>query len=121
MSSENYNRYKEIHSEYLSRFVDLHNYHQEFLDFPSYLKGARVRKAISDMIILERKLRKLSSAVTSEHKKNVKEGHLAEKREKARLRDIPKKRGRPKVKEIVVNTRGRGRPRKDKNVNNTTN
>jgi len=121
MSNENHNRYKEIHSEYLSRFVDLHNYHQEFLDFPSYLKGARVRKAISDMIILERKLRKLSSAVTSEHKKNVKAGHLAEKREKARLRAIPKKRGRPKVKEIVVNTRGPGRPRKDKHGNNTTN
>jgi uncharacterized protein YaaR (DUF327 family) len=121
MSSENYNRYKEIHSEYLSRFVDLHNYHQEFLDFPSYLKGARVRKAISDMIILERKLRKLSSAVTSEHKKNVKAGHLAEKREKARLRAIPKKRGRPKVKGIEAKKRGPGRPRKDKHGNNTTN
>jgi hypothetical protein len=121
MSSENYNRYKETHSEYLSRFVDLHNYHQEFLDFPSYLKGARVRKAISDMIILERKLRKLSSAVTSEHKKNVKAGHLAEKREKARLRAIPKKRGRPKVKGIEAKKRGPGRPRKDKHGNNTTN
>ena len=121
MSSEKYEKYKELHSEYLSRFVDLHNYHQAFLDFPSFMKGARVRKAISDMIILERKLRKLSMAVSTEHKKHVKEEERAVKREKARLRAIPKKRGRPRVNEIKVTTRGPGRPRKDENVNNTTN
>ena len=121
MSSEKYEKYKELHSKYLSRFIDLHNYHQAFLEYPSFMKGARVRKAISDMIILERQLRKLSMAVSSEQKKNVKEQAQAVKKEKARLRAIPKKRGRPRIHEIEVTKRGPGRPRKDKNVNNTTN
>ena len=56
MSREKFEKYKELHSEYISRFVDLHNYHQAFLDFPSYMKGGRVRRAVTDMIILEKKL-----------------------------------------------------------------
>jgi hypothetical protein len=106
MSREKYEKYKKLHSEYISRFVDLHNYHQAFLDFPSYMKGARVRKAISDMIILEKELRKISMSVSSEHKKNIADEHRALKKEKARLKAIPKK---------------VGRPRKNINDNNTTN
>jgi hypothetical protein len=121
MSREKFEKYKELHSEYISRFVDLHNYHQAFLDFPSYMKGGRVRRAVTDMIILGKNLRKLSLEVTSEHKKNTIEDRQSLKKEKARLKAIPKKVGRPRIKEPLVRRTTIGRPRKNKNDNNTTN
>ena len=104
MSTEKLDRYKELHSDFISHFVELHNYHQVFLDYPSYESGARVRKAITSLIKVERALKKISLAVSVENKRNVKAGHMADKKERARLKALPKKRGRPlKGKTNVIN------------------
>ena len=95
MSTEKLDRYKKLHSEFISYFVELHNYHQVFLEYPSYASGAKVRKAITHMIRLEREMRKISISVSSENNRNVKAGHMADKKERARLKTLPKKRGRP--------------------------
>ena len=105
MSTEKLDKYKELHSEFILHFVDLHNYHQVFLEYPSYASGAKVRKAITHMIRLGKEMRKISIAVSSENKRNVKAGHMADKNERARLKALPKKRGRPlKGKTNVINT-----------------
>ena len=51
-------------------------------------------------------MRKISASVTREHRKNVKDGIKAEKKERARIKSLPKKRGRPptKGKTNVINT-----------------
>ena len=40
-------------------------------------------------------LRRLSATVSREHEQNVLEGHRAAKKERARIKKLPKKRGRP--------------------------
>ena len=120
MSTEKLDKYKELHSEFILHFVDLHNYQQVFLEYPSYASGAKVRKAITHMIRLGKEMRKISIAVSSENKRNVKAGHMADKNERARLKAIPKKVGRPRIKEPLVRRTTIGRPRKNKNDNNTT-
>jgi len=58
------------------------------------------------MIDIEKKMRLLSATVSREYRKNVKDGIRAEKREAARIKSLPKKRGRPptKGKTNVINT-----------------
>lgn len=121
MSTKNLDRYKELHSDFISHFVELHNYHQVFLDYPSYASGAKVRKAITSLIKVERALKKISLAVSVENKRNVKAGHMADKKERARLKALPKKRGRPTINPPKVRRTTIGRPRKNENDNNTTN
>ena len=106
MSNEQLNKYKELYSQLLSHFVDLHNYHHTFISNPSTKNGAATRKSINGMIDMEKRMRRLSATVSREHKKNLIDGVRAEKREKARIKSLPKKRGRPptKGKTNVINT-----------------
>ena len=117
MSNDRYNLYKELHSEYISRFVELHNYHQAFLDKPTFRGGAKVRKAISAMITLEKEMRKISLSVSSEHTQNLINEHKAEKKERARIKALPKKRGRPITNPPRIRNTVRGRPLKKGKTN----
>jgi hypothetical protein len=106
MSNEQLNKYKELYSQLVSHFVDLHNYHHTFINSPSSKNGVDTRKSIKRMIDIEKKMRQLSATVSREHRKNVKDGIRAEKKELARIKSLPKKRGRPptKGKTNVINT-----------------
>jgi len=106
MSNDLMDKYKDLYSRFISHFVDLHNYHQAFINSPSGANGALARKSMTGMIIIEKEMRKMSASVTREHKKNVKDGIKLEKKERARIKSLPKKRGRPptKGKSNVINT-----------------
>jgi len=92
MSNEELEKYKALYSELVSHFVDLHNYHHKFIEWPSTFHGPRARKSINEMIDVAIKLRRLSATVSREHEKNVLEGRRAEKKEKARVKRLPKQR-----------------------------
>ena len=117
MSNEKYDLYKTLHSEYLSRFIELHNYHQAFLDEPTFNGGAKVRKAITAIIKLEKEMRKISVSVSSERTQNIIDGHKSAKRERARIKALPKKRGRPKVNPPRIRNTVKGRPPKKGKTN----
>ena len=121
MSNEKFNLYKELHSEYISRFIELHNYHQAFLDKPTFRGGAKVRRTITAMIKLEKEMRKISMSVYSEHTQNLIDEHKAEKKEKARIKALPKKRGRPKIDPPRIRNTVRGRPLKKGKTNDIDN
>jgi len=106
MSNEQLTKYKELYSQLVSHFANLHNYHHTFINSPSSKNGVDTRKSIKSMIDIETKMRRLSATVSREHRKNVKDGIKAEKRELARVKSLPKKRGRPptKGKQNVINT-----------------
>jgi len=106
MSNEHLNNYKELYSQLVSHFVDLHNYHHAFINSPSGKNGAATRKTIKDIIDIEKKMRRLSATVSREHRKNARDGIRAEKKELARIKALPKRRGRPptKGKTNVINT-----------------
>ena len=91
-------KYKDLYSRFISHFVDLHNYHQVFINSPSGKNGALARKSMTGMIVIEKEMRRMSASVTREHGKNVKDGIKAEKKERARIKSLPKKRGRPPTK-----------------------
>lgn len=106
MSNELMDQYKDLYSRFISHFVDLHNYHQAFINSPSSTNGVYARKSMTSMITIEKEMRRMSASVTREHRKNVKDGIKAEKKERARIKSLPKKRGRPptKGKTNVINT-----------------
>ena len=122
MSNEKYDRYKALHSEYITLFIEFHNYHQAFLDIPTFMGGAKVRKAIVAMIKVQKEMRKISLPVSSEHTQNVIDGHKAAKKERARIKALPKKRGRPIKNPPRIRNTVKGRPPnkgKTKDINNT--
>ena len=121
MSNERYDLYKSLHSEYITRFVELHNYHQAFLDKPTFRGGAKVRRAITAMIKLEKEMRKISLSVSSEHTQNIIDGHRAEKKERARIKALPKKRGRPITNPPRIRNTVKGRPPKKGKTNDINN
>lgn len=121
MSNERYDLYKSLHSEYITRFVELHNYHQAFLDKPTFRGGAKVRRAITAMIKLEKEMRKISLSVSSEHTQNIINGHRAEKKERARIKALPKKRGRPITNPPRIRNTVKGRPPKKGKTNDINN
>ena len=121
MSNERYNLYKSLHSEYILRFIELHNYHQAFLDKPTFRSGAKVRRAITAIITLEKEMRKISVSVSSEHTQNMIDGHKAEKKERARIKALPKKRGRPIVNPPRIRNTVKGRPPKKGKTNDINN
>ena len=95
MSNDELEKYKELYSQLVSHFVDLHNYHHKFIEWPSTFNGPKARKSINAMMDVAIQLRRLSATVSREHEKNVLEGHRAAKKEKARIKKLPKQRGRP--------------------------
>ena len=121
MSNERYNLYKSLHSEYILRFIDLHNYQQAFLDNPTFRGGAKVRQTLTILIKLEKEMRKISLSVSSEHTQNLIDGHRAAKKERARIRALPKKIGRPKVNPPRIRNTVKGRPPKKGKINDINN
>ena len=99
MSNEEQDKYKELYSQLVSHFVDLHNYHHVFIETSTPYHGARARKSINKMISIGIQMRRLSATVSREYEKNVLEERREDKKERARIKKLPKKIGRiPKGK-----------------------
>jgi hypothetical protein len=101
MSTEKYDRYKELYSRYIAHAVTVHNYHYVFLRTLGKAPGVQVRRSLSEMINIEKELRKLSHEVYKENNINLKEKRIAEKKGFTKL-------GRA----------GPGRPKKNKEIKN---
>lgn len=78
MSTENLDRYKLLYSMYVQHSVLLHNSNILFLKKPSYDGGLQVRKALRNMIRLQKELYKITRSTFLEHKENVRAAKLAE-------------------------------------------
>jgi hypothetical protein len=98
MSNEKMEKYKALYANYIDHAVELHNYHLVFIKHVGYDTGLTVRKNIRNMIALEREMNKTCKEAYFENKQNLKNLKQEERAELARLKAIPKKRGRPPLK-----------------------
>jgi hypothetical protein len=125
MSTEKYDRYKELYSKYIDHAVIVHNYHYAFLRTLGKESGVNVRRSLTTMVVLEKELRRLSLEVFKENQVNIKEGRRRKREELIKIKKAGPGRGRPRTKEVKIKRSRKGRPRKDevlKNDNiNTTN
>lgn len=80
MSTEFLNRYKVIYSEYISHAVLLHNYHMLFCKQPSYEGGLQIRKALRNMMKIEREMLRINLKAFYEYEKHVRNLNRQEKR-----------------------------------------
>lgn len=88
--------YKELHSQLITQIVNMHNAHLKFLEVPYERPGFHVRKALREMVKIEKLMIKLSNKVSAERRRLLK----LERQQKAEYKRLnPGKPGRPK-KEI---------------------
>ena len=100
-STEKLEAYKALYSDYISHAVELHNYHYMFINNLGKGSCQGVRRHLSEMTILEKKLRFAAWDSFVEQNENLKKIGKANKTSK-----------------FKPGTRGAGRPRKIKNDNN---
>ena len=92
MSTEELIKYKDMYSQLMSEVVQLHNTHLVFIRSLGRDFGESTRRHIRQIENIAREMKKQGIKVYRENLKNVK---AAGKAEKARIKAIPKKRGRP--------------------------
>lgn len=91
--------YKALYSKYIEHAVELHNYHQVFINNVGEESGQSVRSNIRNMIRLEKELQKASLAAYQEHKQNNRDRRQRLREERAYRKANPLKRGRKPNKE----------------------
>ena len=98
MLTEKLEIYKRLYSEYIANAVDLHNYHQTFMNNRGNDSCRDVRRALKDMIILERKLYHATLDARKEQKINTEaqRARLKELRKLAKPRPLPVHKGKKK-------------------------
>jgi hypothetical protein len=96
MSTEKLEKYKELYSEYVRYSVNLHNYHQVFIENLGLESGRKFRVNAELMSNICRQLKKASSEAHRENRENTKErrAKFKEMRANAKPRVMP--RGKPK-------------------------
>jgi hypothetical protein len=96
-SNEEINKYKELYSQLVNEFAELHNAHLVFLKFQGREPGYATRKRLRAIIDLASELRRQGVKVCKE---SVRNNRIEQLRRRAELKNKPKKKlGRPK-KEI---------------------
>ena len=96
MSTEKLDAYKDLYSDYVKELVNVHNYHQVFINHVGLESGREIRESLRKMIDIEKKLRKLSLEAYKENRENIKEhrARLKELRAKAKSRKMPVHKGK---------------------------
>ena len=92
MSTEELIKYKDMYWQLMSEVVQLHNTHLVFIRSLGRDSGESTRRHIRQIENIAKEMKKQGIKVYRENLKNVK---AAGKAEKARIKAIPKKRGRP--------------------------
>ena len=102
MLNDEIKKYKELYSQLVSAFAELHNQNLIFVRTTGRTPGYLCRRELRNVILLATQLKRQSKLVCRENLDNIR----LEKKEKARLKALPKKRGRPptKGKQNVINT-----------------
>lgn len=71
MSIELLEKYKNLYSEYIEHAVKLHNSHMLFCKTPGYDTGVHIRKALRNMMKLEREMLRINLKAFYEYEKHV--------------------------------------------------
>lgn len=101
MLSDNIKQYRELYSQLVSAFAELHNQNLIFVQTTGRSPGYLCRRELRNVETLAKQLKQQSKLVCKEQLANIR----LIKKEKARLKALPKKRGRPpKGKTNVINT-----------------
>ena len=98
MSTEKLDRYKKLYSDYIAHAVNLHNYHQVFIENMGHMSSKKVRTSIREMIKIDRELWHACRAALEEHHANIKEqrAEWKAKRAKQKERVMPVYKGKKK-------------------------
>jgi len=97
MSTEKLDHYQKLYSEFVDHLVNVHNYHQVFVENVGLGSGEKVRTSLAKMGNLCIDLRRASREAFKEHKENIKEHRAMLKEARARGKERKKMPGgRPK-------------------------
>jgi hypothetical protein len=96
MSTEKLEKYKELYSEYIKYSVNLHNYHQVFIEHLGLESGRNFRVNTELMINICKELKKASSEAYKENRENTKERRTKFKEMRANAKSRVMPRGKPK-------------------------
>ena len=97
MSTEKLEHYQKLYSEFVDHLVNVHNYHQVFVENVGLSSGEKVRTSLARMGNICGELRRASREAFKEHKENIKEHRAMLKEARARGKQRKKMpNGRPK-------------------------
>ena len=96
MLNEEINKYTEMYSQLITEFAGLHNTHSAFVKHVGRESGFATRKHLHQISVISKNMKKQGQKIRREsiaaNQASVKEA----KAEKARIKALPKKIGRPK-------------------------
>jgi hypothetical protein len=95
MSNEEINKYKELYSQLISELVGLHNTHASFVRNVGRDTGNACRRHLRAISNIATELKKQGQKVGKESTENRRVEKKAAIAEQARLKAIPKRKGRP--------------------------
>ena len=95
MSNEEINKYKELYSQLISELVGLHNTHASFVRNVGRDTGNACRRHLRAISNIATELKRQGQKVGKESTANRRAEKKAAQAEQARLKAIPKTKGRP--------------------------
>jgi hypothetical protein len=96
MLNEEINKYAEMYSQLITEFAGLHNTHSAFVKHVGRETGFATRKHLHQICVIANSMRRQGQKI---YKVNIAAKRAAKKEakaEKARIKALPKKMGRPK-------------------------
>ena len=87
MSTEQLDRYKKLYSDYIAHAVNLHNYHQVFIENIGLGSSQGVRSSLREMIKIERELQHACRSALEEYRENIKQERAAWKARRAKQKE----------------------------------
>ena len=96
MLNEEINKYAELYSQLITEFAGLHNTHSSFLKHVGRETGFATRKHLHQICVISNKMRRQGQKIFKESVTAKRAAIQEAKAEKARIKALPKKLGRPK-------------------------
>ena len=96
MLNEEINKYAELYSQLITEFTGLHNTHSSFLKHVGRESGFATRKHLHQICVIANKMRRQGQKIRRESIAAKQAAIKEAKEEKARIKALPKKIGRPK-------------------------
>jgi hypothetical protein len=96
MLNEEINKYAELYSQLITEFAGLHNTHSSFVKHVGRETGFATRKHLHQICVISNKMRKQGQQIYKVSIAAKRAAKQEAKAEKARIKALPKKRGRLK-------------------------
>ena len=96
MSNEEINKYKDLYSQLVAELVGLHNTHLRFIKYVGRDTGWDTRRHLRAIADIADEMKRQGQKVCKESMENKRAALTEAKAEKARIKALPKQRGRPK-------------------------